>query len=209
MTMDNLDAEHARKLLGQLVSKARDRRLILRKELEGFDREGTNVDIGHRIAKLSIEEDREVALEELDQIVEVLEGPPPPALAEEIIPPSEPPKAQETEPQAATPPPPQPPVSIKEMARPDPSEKPHPDAGIVPFWRRRRFWVLILAVVGGVVAFVLAGRNVDAIARLAFGSNEFASNGLFQFIVVATTTIFGVFLGGWIGSRIDEADAAS
>lgn len=187
-------AEDARKHFGQLASQVRNRVREIGRNIDGLGREVENIEIGARLAKQAVQDDREVLEEEREQLKGVLNGPPvekPPAPTP--VPPA---------PAAAQAPPEQPkPEAAAPAPQPAPASQPAQRSSMA----RHLMWALLLAAAFGILAFWLSSRNVETIARFASGDGQFSRNDIFQFLVVAVATLSGIFLGGYIGSKIDES----
>lgn len=195
------EAEAARRTLGQLARRVGERRRDVRRELQGLETETDHVLIGARGALRAIDDDREVALEELDQLDEIFDGPdepevPAPTPPGPLTPPPAPPWVPPVPP---TPPVDDGPVIIAPPPVDDGDDEPD-DIVVIRRWWNIRDWSGVqwfLAVIGLILAIIVA----------RFTWEPLVGDDIVGFARGAIATIWwialmglGFFGGGFIGS---------
>lgn len=186
------EAEAARKTLGQLARRAAARHREVQRELEGLATEEDNVLVGARGALRAIEDDRQVVVEELGQLVEILDAP---GDADNQVEPEVPifvqPRPEEPAPE---------PIST-----PAPADDEHDDDSdvvIINYWNPQTWsgiqW--LLAIIGLMVGLMVASATWD---NLVNGINGFG-RGLISTAWWLALSGLGFFGGGFIGSLFNR-----
>jgi len=213
------ETKAARASLGKLAAASRARAGEVRKELEGLEKETSNVLIGARGAVRAIEDDREVVLEELGQLKEIL------GTAEPVssTPPTPPVPPVQPPPVAVVPQPdvhPVPVVPVTPVCHPDPNPTQQQPAVIAPApananataiavvnqhdprnWTGVQWLLALIGLLVGVMVWSFwpewPGRNIGNSGVKTF----------VNFVWFIAHGCVGFFIGGFIGSVIDRRRA--